>query len=257
MILSKRVALDGVQLDEIHEAVVVRGIDQGTANESLAAVARMGGYGQRMTSQHYNTLDVTVRYAIDVPKRQMALRKEIMDAVNSWALKKGWLTVNWMEGRRVFVDHVTIPNGGDPWDWTDDYAITFRAYNVPFWQDDTASQAKSGTTAKGRVWLTANGNMKTPLDISFKNMSGMTINNFSVSTGGKSISLTNLGLSGSGTLDITHGTDGLLRMKIGNTSVYEKYTGADDLLLEPGNNSIDFTAARAGVVTASCIGRWI
>ena len=257
MILSKRVALGGVQLDEIHEAIVIRRIDQGTPTESLEAVERMGGYGQRMTGQHYNLLDVTVSYAIDVPKGEMALRRQIMDAVNSWALAKGWLTVNWMEDRQMYVDHVIIPNGGDPWNWTEDYTITFRAYNIPFWQDVSASQVKSGTAAKGRIWLTANGNMNTPLDVSFRNMSGMTINTISISTNGKSISLTNLGLSGSGTLDISHGTDGLLQMKIGSTCVYEKYTGADDLLLTPGNNAIDYTAARAGILTASCIGRWI
>lgn len=257
MILSRRVALDGVQLDEIHDAIVIRGVDQGTANESLAAVARMGGWGQRLTSQHYNTLDVTVRYAIDVPKRNMALRKEIMDAVNSWALKKGWLTVNWMDGRQMYVDHVVIPNGGDPWNWTDDYSITFRAYSIPFWQDVDESKVRSGTTSRGRVTLTAGGNVNTPLDVSFQNMSGMTINTFTVTTGSRSISLTSLGLGGSQTLKISHGTDGLLKMMIGSTSVYEKYSGADDLILVPGNNRIDFSAARAGILTASCVGRWI
>ena len=257
MILSRRVALNGVQLDEIHERIVIRSIDQGVANESLNATERMGGYGQRLTRQHYNTLDVTVTYAIDVQKTEMALRRQIMDLVNTWALGKGWLTVNWMEERQFYVDKVIIPNGGDPWNWTDEFTITFRAYNVPSWQDVNESSVKSGTSSSSRVWLTANGNMKTPLNVSFRNMSGMTINTFSVSTGGKTISLSSLGLGGSDTLIISHGTDGLLRMTIGNTSVYAKYTGADDLMLNPGSNAVDFTAARAGVLTASCVGRWI
>lgn len=257
MILSKRVALGGVQLDEIHEAIVIRGIEQGVANESIYTVQRMGGWGQRMTGQHFETLDVTVSYAIDIPKTEMALRREIMDAVNSWALGKGWLTVNWMENRQMFVDHVVIPNAGDLWNWTNEYTITFRAYSVPFWQDVTAASAKSGTTAKGTVMLKAGGNMNTPLDMTFQNMSGMTINSFTASVNGRSISLTNLGLGGNATLEISHGTDGLLKMKIGSTSVYERYSGADDLILVPGNNRISFSAARAGILTASCTGRWI
>lgn len=257
MILSRRAALNGVQLDEIHEAIVIRGIDQGTAKESLAAVSRMGGWGQRMTNQHFDMLDVTVSYAIDVPKTDLALRREIVDAVNRWALGKGWLTVNWMDERQMFVDHVIIPNAGDLWNWTDEYTITFRAYGIPFWQDVNESKVRSGTAARGRVTLTAGGNVNTPLDVSFQNMSGMTINTFTVSTGGRSISLTSLGLGGSQTLNISHGTDGLLKMMIGSTSVYEKYSGADDLILVPGNNRIDFSAARAGILTASCVGRWI
>lgn len=234
MILSRRAALGGVQLDEIHEAIVIRSIEQGTAGETLNAVERMGGYGQRMTRQHYNSLDVNISYAIDVPKRNMALRREIMDAVNKWALQKGWLTVNWMEGRRVFVDHVVIPNGGDLWNWTDEYQITFRAYSVPFWQEEKGTKVKTPTAAKGRIWLAINGNVESPLDVDFKNMSGQKIDKFQVSANGKTITLTDLGLGGSSTLHISHGTDGLLQIKAGSTSVYEKYTGDDDIFLLPG-----------------------
>ena len=49
MILSRRVALGGVQLDEIHEAIVIRSIDPGVPNETINAVERMGGAGQRIT----------------------------------------------------------------------------------------------------------------------------------------------------------------------------------------------------------------
>lgn len=257
MILSRRAALNGVQLDEIHERIVIRGIDQGTANESVNAVSRMGGYGQRMTHQHYETLEVRVRYAIDVPKRDMATRRQIMDEVNAWALGKGWLTVNWMEDRQFYVDHVVIPNGGDPWEWTDEYEIIFRAYNIPFWQEVTPAKSISTTASSGRIQLAAGGNMPAPLDATFRNMSGMTINNFSLSTGGKTITLSSLGLGGSATLTISHGTDGLLRIEIGNNSVYDKYTGADDLYVVPGINMIDFAAQRAGILTATSTGRWI
>lgn len=257
MILSKRVALGGVQLDELHDAIVIRSIDPGVPKESISAVSRMGGWGQRMTGQHWDTLEVSVTYAIDIPKREMILRRQVFEAVTAWALKKGWLTVNWMEGRRFYVDKVIIPGSGDLWNWTDEYTIVFRAYNVPFWQDELPANAVSNTAAGGRVWIQVGGNMPTVLDATFQNRSGMTINNLWVQAAGQRITLANLGLGGSSALTISHGTDGLLQIKIGSTSVYSKYTGADDLIVNPGNTAVDYSADRAGTLTVQSYGRWV
>ena len=257
MILSRRVALGGVQLDELHERIVIQSIDPGVPHESVNAANRMGGYGQRMTGQHWETLEVNVTYAIDVPKTEMALRRQIFDAVNSWAMRKGWLTVNWLPGRRFYVDKVVFPGSGDMREWTNEYTITFRAYNVPFWQDEQPGQAVSGTAASGRVWVPVGGNVGSVLDVAFRNMSGMAINNFWVQASGNRITLSSLGLGGSSTLQISHGTDGLLRITADGVSVYSKYTGADDLYVEPGSVAVDFGADRAGILTAQCYGRWV
>ena len=257
MILSKRVALGGVQLDELHDAIVIRSIDPGVTKESVSAVTRMGGFGQRMTGQHWDTLEVSVSYAIDIPKREMALRRQIFDAVNAWALKKGWLTVNWLENRRFYVDKVVLPGSGDMWAWTDEFTITFRAYNVPFWQDALPAQVSSGTAASGSVTVQVGGNVQSVLDVTFQNRSGMTINSFWVQANGNRITLSSLGLGGSSALTINHGTDGLLRIKIGSTSVYQKYTGADDLFVNPGNVGVTFAADRAGALTVQSYGRWV
>lgn len=257
MILTRRAALGGVQLDELHDAIVIRSIDPGVTKESVSAVTRMGGFGQRMTGQHWDTLEVSVSYAIDIPKREMALRRQIFDAVNAWALKKGWLTVNWLENRRFYVDKVVLPGSGDMWAWTDEFTITFRAYNVPFWQDALPAQVSSGTAASGSVTVQVGGNVQSVLDVTFQNRSGMTINSFWVQANGNRITLSSLGLGGSSALTINHGTDGLLRIKIGSTSVYQKYTGADDLFVNPGNVGVTFAADRAGTLTVQSYGRWV
>ena len=257
MILSKRAALNGVQLDELYPEIVIRSIDPGVPHETVSAVSRGRGFGQRVTGQHWDTLEVSVTYAIDLPKKKMALRRQIFDAVNTWALQKGWLTVNWLEGRRFWVDKVVVPGSGDLWNWTNDYTIIFRAYSVPFWQDEIPAQAVSSVTGNGSVALQVSGNVKSVLDISFQNRSGMTINNFQVQAAGNRIMLTSLGLGGSAVLKIFHGTDGLLRITAGGTNVYSKYSGADDLYVDPGPVTVSFAADRAGVLTASCCGRWV
>ena len=212
MILSKRAALNGVQLDELFPEIVIRSVDPGVPHETVSAVSRGGGFGQRVTGQHWDTLEVSVTYAIDVSKREMPRRRQIFDAVNTWALGKGWLTVNWMEGRRFYVDKVVIPGSGDLWRWTDEYTIIFRAYGVPFWQDEIPAQAVSSVTGNGSVTVQVGGNVKSVLDISFQNRSGMVINNFQVQTGSNVMAFSNLNLGGSAELKIWHGTDGLLRI---------------------------------------------
>lgn len=256
MILSKRVALGGQQLDELHERIVIRSVDPGVPHENIESVNRMGGSGQRITGAHWETLDVTVGFAIDIPKYNMAERRAVFESVTAWALRKGWLTVNWLPNRRLYVDKVIIPNSGDLWDWTSEYTITFRAYNVPFWQDEQPTQAVSGTVSSGTLQLAVGGNMPSPLEITFRNRSGMTIDNFTVSAGGKTQQLTNLGLGGTATLQFRHGTDGLLRITAGGANVYGKMSGHDDIVVNPGNVSVSFSADRAGTFTVQSYGRW-
>lgn len=257
MILSKRVALGGVQLDEISDWIVIRSVDPGVTHETTSAVSRMGGFGQRVTGQHWDTLDVNVTFAIDIPKRQMAERKAVYDAVIAWASRKGWLTVNWMSNRRFYVDKVVYPSGGDMWQWLNEYTLTFRAYNVPFWQEETPTQAVIDLASNGSAGIDVNGEVGTVLDVTFENRSGMVIPNFSVSAGGSHIDLTGIGLGGNETLRIHHGTDGLLRMVIGSRSVYDKYTGSDDLFVNPGRVTVTFSATRAGRLTVQSYGRYI
>ena len=64
MILSKRVALGGVELDELDDSIVIRSVDPGVPHESTGTENRAGGFGSRLTMQHWDSLDVTVAFAI-------------------------------------------------------------------------------------------------------------------------------------------------------------------------------------------------
>ena len=257
MILSRRVALGDVQLDELHERIVIRSINPGAPQKSIQTVTRMGGCGQRITGEHFETLDVTVEFGIDVGRREMALRREIFDMVIAWALRKGWLTVSWMPNRRFWVDRVEIPSTGDLWNWTESMTLTFKAYNVPFWQDMTAAASSAKLVTEGSVVLDVPGNVQTVLDAEFVNKSGQTINKLSLTVGSQKIAFTNLGLGGTESMVISHGTDGLLRITAGGRSVLSQRTGSDDLYVNPGTNTVIIKAERAGDLTVSAFGRYL
>lgn len=260
MILSRRVELGGIQLDGIDSSIVIRGVDPGVPHENISAANLMGGAGQRITSQHWETLDCAVSYAIDKPKTDLAGRRAVFDAVNTWALSKGWLKTNEMPGKRMRVDKVILPGGGDMREWTKEYQIIFRAYSVPFWQDEEAEEETETLAANTDAFIGINvgGNTQTVLDIEFTNTSGGTVSTFRVSANGRTISLSDFSLANGKKLILTHGTDGLLQITADGTSIYNKQAeGADDLYAVPGYNTVSVRAGGAGSVTVSAFGRYL
>lgn len=259
MILSRRVKLNGQHLDELHSAIVIRGVDPGTTKENITAVDLMGGFGQRVTGSHFQTLEAKVRYAIDIPKERIAERRAVFDAVNAWAVGGGWLYMNEIPGRRAYIDKVVLPSAMDLRDWTEEFEITFRAHAVPFWQDDTPTQATKNGASTGTLQLQVNGNADTVYNIKWKNVSGASINNLRIwESGGSNMNLTNFPpIGGSATIEFTHTNQGILTVKSGDTDLYSYLVGDDDTFIKPGLHTIRFTCARAGNITLSAYGRYL
>lgn len=256
MILSRRASLDGVMLDELHEEIIIKSIDPGIGKQTISAVDRAGLYGQRITDEHWSTIDATVTFGINTYKRKMELRNEIFDDAIAWALSGNWLVFNTMPGKRLRVDKVVLPSRGDLWDINAEYTITFRAYHVPYWQQATPTTVKKNNITNGSVSIEVGGTAPSVLDIAFRNISGKEITNFSVKAGNKTLTLNGVKLGAAETLKISHGTDGLLKITAGSRNVYSIYTGDNDLLVKPGVNTVTVNATRAGELTVTNYGRY-
>lgn len=258
MILSRRVKYLGTQLDELDESIVIRRLDPGVPNESFQTTDRMGGWGSRVTGQHWNQLEATVVFAIDIPKEEMIRRREVFDKVVAWANRKGWLDFSTLDDRRLWIDKVVIPGGGDMREWTNEYTIVFRACNVPFWETITPTTVTKNLTS-GSVDIDVGGTAPGVLNINFRNISGKTITNFSVSAGGNELKLDGVNITASETLTITHpaASGGLLRIYSGSRNVYSLRTGADNLVVSPGKVTVNVSATRAGTLTVSNNARWL
>lgn len=260
MILKRRVWFRNAPLDELDQSVVIRRIETGTPRETIKAVSTMGGFGQRITSQHWETLECAVSFAINKPKRDISGRRSVFDTVNAWAYGTGWLECTERPGRRMWADKVTCPEPGDLWDWTDEYTITFSAYGVPFWQDEEAEEETDTLEADTYKYISmvVGGNVRTVLDLEYTNTSGGAVSTFSAAVNGRTIGLSGFSLANGKKLILTHGTDGLLRITADGTSIYSKQAeGADDLYLEPGYNTVSVRAGGAGSVTVSAFGRYL
>jgi hypothetical protein len=263
MILSRRVALNGAELDEIHEAIVIRAVDVQAGKDNISAVSGAAGNGQRVTARRRDTLDVIVKFALDIRRDDLQARSEALEAVNAWAaaaLDGAWLTVSWKPGRRLRVRLAQAPGEGDLWKWTEDFQITLRAYEVPFWEDEdeTADTGLPGLTASQKI-VQIPGSAPPAVAAELKNTSGMTLNTAAVSIGENTMRFDDLQLQADETLVIDHTDSGLLRIRIRSGSGLFRSVmanrlpeSADDFQPGPGAVRAGFSAQRACQLTV----RW-
>ena len=263
MILSRRVKLNDVQLDQLGEEygfpIVIQRVDPGTTKENITAVDLMAGVGQRVTGSHFQTIDVQVTYGINIPKENLTARRAVFDLVNAWAVNGGWLMISEIPDRRVYIDKVILPSAQELRDWTAEFTITFRAYAVPFWQDAKPTQATRYGASQGSLQLQVNGNTDTVYNVKWTNISGASINSLRIyENGGSSINIMNFPpIGGSASIDITHTSKGLISVKSGSTDLYSYMTGDDDLFIRPGLHTIGFACPRAGRIELTAYGRYL
>ena len=271
MKLSRRVKLGNAQLDEAAKPIAIRTVEIREAAESFSTVNLEGVDGQRVTGHRRDTLDVSVKFGIDIGKRNLEERAEALEAAVAWAAKArkenggAWMTVNWKPKKQLRVYLATAPAEGDLWDWTKDFEIVFRAFHVPYWQDDEdTSITATGNT--GSATIAVPGTATTKASVSMKNTtSTYMINAPSITVAGKTMAFEGLALGPGETLVIDHTAEDLLRIRIQNTggsyrSVMSKRTaGSDhDFILEPGNRTVTFSTGGKNVkVTASVRGRYL
>ena len=273
MILKRRVALDGRQLDQVDERIAIRGIDFGGGRDTISAESLDGGTGSRVSNRHRDSLDITIRFGLRIEPGDETERGELLEAVNGWAAAGGWLTTNLKPDRRIRVICASLPGDGEVMDWTKDYAIVLRAYGCPWWQEETGtSGAQTSNGGRNQVTMAINGYMPAPIDLEYTNLGATTLTGAtigagpSVSSPESQIILTGLGLAQGETLVIDHPDEGdrsWLRIRIRNASgVYRSALScrtpesSDDLTVSPGRKTIWIAKSGTGTLTVTCRGRF-
>lgn len=261
MQLAHRAALNGVQLDEIDPRIIIKGIEGGAGKETVSSVSMGFTDGTRITGRHRDTLDVNVRFSMNIRRNVMEERSAVLEAIKAWAARGGWLTINYKPNRALWVDEVVTPGEGDLWMRLNEFTITFRAHAIPFWQEENINTVTfGGGAASGSRGITLEGSAKTQIDAEIANTSGMTINSLTVRIGGDTMSFSGLGLGGNEALVIDH-VNGLLRIRIRSGSSWRSAmkarSGANDFRQAPGACSCAYSADRAVRMTVSWRSRFL
>ena len=266
MQLKRRVALNGVWLDEVDSRIAVSSVEPADGRENISAVDAAAGYGQRITGNRRSTLDMSVKFRILAHGHSedgMAARAEVLEKINAWAAAGGVLTVNYKPDRRLNVILAQAPGEGSLWDYTKEFTIVFRAYSIPYWEQETAQQqVVGGSSASGSKSIQIEGSVKTQCNVELLNVSGMAINNARVTVGDRVMIFSSLGLGGNEALVIDH-ADGLVRIRIRNGGSYRSamakrsMDSADDFMAAPGSRSAAYNADRACRMTVSWRARYL
>lgn len=260
MIFAHRAALDGRQMDQIDPAIVIQRIEEGAPKEQITT-AQLAGGGSRITGRRRESVDVTIKFGIDIRKQQMAEREAIIEKINEWARPGGLLRISQKPERRLRVILATPAAAGDPWDWTASYAIVFRANVVPYWEQETPISAVTGVSTSGSCALAVEGSAETRADVTLENRSGAEIPTCSITVGSSTMTFNGLGLKSGESLVLDHTDQGIFRVRIRNgsgsyRSMMLPRSGADDFVVAPGNVTCRFTAQRACQMTVSARGRF-
>jgi len=258
MQLIHRAALNGAQLDEVDSRIIIKGIEEGAGKESVGSVSRGAGDGTRITGKRRDTVEVQVRFSLNIRRNDLQTRSDIFEAINAWAAKGGYLTVNYKAGRRLYADEVVLPGAGDQYNRTNEYTITFRAHAIPYWEQDPLQSVATGTGTSASGEINVPGSARTVCAAHLKNMSGANIATATITINGYTMAFENLGLGSGETLIITHNDKGVLSIKAGGRSAMAKRTegSADDFFADPGVNSFSFSAQRACTLTVKYRGRF-
>ena len=263
MRLKHRVALNGAQLDELDERVLVLGVTEAAARLNITTANRFGG-GVRVASELRDALDVSVTFGIRLRSSadELAQRSEIFEKVAAWAAGGGWLTTNIRPDRRIHVQCAQLPAAGDQTDWASEYTITFRAYGVPWWQGSNPTSFTTSTSKGTSKALEIAGTAQSVLEFSLLNTSGAEMSAFTLTAGAYSLAFSGLGLQSGETLEVDHDAEGLLRIRIQSTggvwrSAMAKRSGSDELRVSPGSVTVQWTAQRVCLLTVRCYGRYV
>lgn len=261
MILSRRVSLDGVQLDSLDNNIIISGFEEDPEDETINTLEMTGRTGSLPVSRHVREKKITVKFHLRNRKTDYNGRNEVLEKITGWAAYGKIMKSTTRPDRKIQVTCTKKPKPTDPRNWTGEYSMTFTAYEKPFWENTTPASAVSDVKASGSVVLEVDGNRDNQIRIDAKNMSGAMINKVNLGCGNYSMAFTELALAANETLVIDYDSQLTQRIRILQTdgkyrSVMDKRTGSDDLKADPGKVTVTFDCDRAIRLTATAAGRY-
>ena len=253
------VALNGIELHSLDGRIILQGVDEGSASWNITTGNRAGNSGQHVTGIEKRYRDVIVNFAI-AEKRDMIQRANIIQMVCAWAAAGGDLTVSYRDRQKLRVVCTALPSVKNLDKWAETYSITFRAYQVPFWvsMDPESATISAGTSGSASLRVKESAGGK--LCFEATNSSGSTVDAVTVGANGKTLTFSSLGLVNGEKLIGDYDDNDIQRLRILNGSTYrsvlDKRTGADDVLLNCGGNTISVTSGSALSWKVYTYGRW-
>lgn len=249
MISRYRVSLDGVEMDEIDENLMILDVryNMPKIDRQRVAAANLDGYedaGENMSERA-----VTVTFELHI--YDTAERNRVCQAVSKWAAAGGKLRINDREGQYLDVVCDTFPEIQSVRDWTKPLSMAFITTGNPYWISDEESVVTiEGTSSAGTLAL--DGNVKNA-KVTVTATAKATVSSFKAVVGSTQITLTGISVPNGQKIVIDYLKDRYLRIRAAGNSAKMQPSSSDLLLAPSGEKTrVSFTSnGRMSVVFAA------
>ena len=254
MMSRYNVWLDGVALSSLHPQIYVSDIQYETPNINTSVMPIAKRAGALVTNRTQEKTTVTVLFELRI--QGTAERQAACENITRWAMQGKILETSDRTMKRLHIICAAPPAIDSAMRWLNQLRIIFEAYTPPYWEDKTESTLTiSGTSASGTLYVPGNAGLAL---VNAVVTPSATITSLSLTAGDYTISLSDISVTSSQTVKVAHDDNLFLSIKRGSTSLLNKRTGADDLLVECGKTStFSMTASASSSVTFKVRGLWL
>lgn len=247
--------LNGVALRDVDPRILISELRDTVPRMETKFGDNPGRDGQRlMTYRRVNkviTIDVQLRELFRLDERQ-----RILDEIGRW-MTEGWLQSSTQPGKRIYVIPTAFPAMAEARKYTATYQLGFTAAASPFWEEERPRilTLDSGTSGAGTI--VNPGSVEAYPEI-IVTANSSTLTSINITVGATSFQLSGLSVAQGAHVSIDHDARGLLRIMTGGTSLMGKRSAAssDELICEPGQSAVGFTADKSVDVSVSVRGRY-
>ena len=249
--------LNGIGIQDISRYVHLVDVIQYPPERDVQVEQRAKYHGLRYLGTTVEKRVIEVLF--DVKVKDKTLRQIILDELLGTFDANGELQLQSRDGQYLNVVCTSAPAADSMRDYANTLTLEYTSYD-PFWKTTDRATATRSLVAEtqSELSITPAGNAdQTFLEFTLENASGVTINEFNIGVNRYTFSFTSLGLAAGKTLICAYDNEGYLTLTIDGTSVMNKRTGDDDLLLNIGKtNTVAATAERAAALTLYARGLW-
>lgn len=255
MISRYEVSLNDIKMAELDDRILILDVSQNEPKVQTETVPIAGREGLLVTRRYRESVSVTVTFELHV--YSISERQEVCQKVNQWAKNGGSLKTNDRIGQYldcVCDKQLSITSVKQ---WTAPLSITFTAYRIPYWQNESATLVNlSGRSITGSMDVNGDGgNAFVSCTIAPQG----TLTSVRVACANSFIELSGINVASGSVVEIGY-SNGVFRIMNGNTSLMNKRTASssDDLTVPSGEvSNISVIANVPVLATFTARGLWL
>lgn len=246
--------LNGVSLSSISSKILILDIQYPSAtikNETFLAAKR---HGARLHRRYIDKASVTIVF--EIREYSLTARQSVCADIVRWAKNGGVLKTIDRPGQRLRCVCDKHPSIQSAMKWTDALSITFSAYALPFWEEETPVELTlSGQESEGNLFVPGN------VDEAFVEIEaiiGSHTENIAFGTNNRRIELYGITAEEGQTITLTYDDEMIQSIKIDGVSLLGHRSQADDLIAFCGQtNKVGFSSWGTADVTFKVRGLWL